>query len=33
MSKKWGARAYVECSSLLNLNVKHGKIFNFFLLI
>lgn len=25
MGKKWGAYAYIECSSLLNLNVKHGK--------
>lgn len=29
LAKKWGARAYIECSSLLNLNVKHGNIFVF----
>jgi cell division control protein 42 len=26
MAKKCGAYAYIECSSLLNLNVKHGNI-------
>ncbi len=26
MAKRWGARAYIESSSLLNINVKYGKI-------
>ncbi len=28
MAKRWGARAYIESSSLLNINVKHGNLSN-----